>query len=191
MERRELLHWLVATGGLAALHHFDERDLAALGDAAHRALRDQASVGWRALSASEARTVAIVAEHIIPRTDTPGATDANVTAFIDTMLADWYAPAEAQAFRTGLGELDARARALHNQAFMSCTGPQQIALVEAFDTAVTTMRTQRGTDANAHWFAVLKYLTVWGYCTSEPGMRRHLRSHPLPMRYDGNVPVRS
>jgi hypothetical protein len=39
-------------------------------------------------------------------------------------------------------------------------------------------------------FAVLKYLTVWGFCTSEPGMREVLHSLPRPMRYDGAAPVR-
>jgi hypothetical protein len=54
---------------------------------------------------------------------------------------------------------------------------------------VAALRTTNGAAANAHWFAMLKYLTVWGYCTSDVGMRETLHSWPQPMRYDGNVAV--
>ena len=39
-----------------------------------------------------------------------------------------------------------------------------------------------------HWFAMLKYLTIWGYYTSEIGETRELGNWPLPWRYDGNAP---
>ena len=40
------------------------------------------------LSADEMRTVTAMADQIIPRTDTPGAVDAGVPAFIDKMLTN-------------------------------------------------------------------------------------------------------
>ena len=63
-------------------------------------------------------------------------------------------------------------------------------MVQALDDEVMALRRTAGGAANAHWFAMLKYLTVWGFCTSEPGMREVLRSLPRPMRYDGSAPVR-
>ncbi len=57
------------------------------------------------------------------------------------------------------------------------------------DDEVTALRRTDGAAASAHWFGMLKFLTVWGYCTSEVGMRQTLQSWPQPMRYDGNVPV--
>lgn len=186
MERRELLQWMIAMGGLAAFNRLSERDLIAVGEAAHR----QPRAALEVLTAAQARVITIAAEHIIPASDTPGATDARVTAFIDGMLADWYTPAERAAFVTGLAELDSRSRALHTKEFTACAAADQVALLTAIDTEVSALRRARGAAANDHWFATLKYLTVWGYCTSEPGMRKTLKSHPLPMRYDGNAPLR-
>lgn len=188
MDRRTLLQWMLSTGGLAVTAGLDVTSLETLGARIH-ATGSAQSPRWRTLTAAQARTVMLAAEQIIPRTSTPGATDANVAAFIDTMLTDWYSEAEARAFVSGLADLDARTLQRHRAPFASSTTTQQLAVLESFDADVTTLRRTRAADANAHWFATLKYLTVFGYCTSEPGMRRHLRSHPLPMRYDGNAPV--
>jgi hypothetical protein len=35
---------------------------------------------------------------------------------------------------------------------------------------------------------MLKFLTIYGWCTSQPGMRA-LKLYPLPWRYDGCAPV--
>lgn len=188
MERRELLRWLVASGALAALGQRSFDDLEALGERIHATL--QTPQQRRALSAEQAAIVVAAAERIIPRTDTPGATDANVTAFIDVMLADWYPAAETQRFLQGLAELDALATTQHQRRFVTCTAEQQTRLLADVEGAVVTLRRTNATAANAHWFALLKYLTVYGYCTSEPGMRQFLHSWPPPMRYDGAAPVR-
>ncbi|MCC6318597.1 MAG: gluconate 2-dehydrogenase subunit 3 family protein [Gemmatimonadaceae bacterium] len=185
MERRALLQWMVASGGLAAFHRLSLHDLETLGADVHR----QARAG-RALDAAQQRVVAVAAERIIPATATPGATDADVTAFIDTMLADWYPDADRARFTAGLVALDAAARAAHGRVFVACTESQQVSRLQTFDAEVERLRSARDASANDHWFAMLKYLTVWGYCTSEVGMRRTLAAWPLPMRYDGNAPMR-
>ena len=188
MERRELLGWMVATGGLAALNRLSASDRLALGRDAHtRAVSSTVTA-----PALDARAVAIVtaaAERIIPATDTPGATQANVTAFIEAMLSGWYAPADRDRFVAGLGELDSRARELFTRSFTACDPTQQVSLLEEYDDAVSALRASQDRGANTHWFAMLKYLTVWGYCTSEVGMRDTLHSWPMPMRYDGNARV--
>ena len=184
MERRELLRWMVSTGGLAVFNRLSERDLVMLGEAMHLQPR-----ALKTLTTAQARVITVAAEHIIPASDTPGATDANVTAFIDGMMADWYTPTERASFVNGLAELDTRSRSLYARTFVDSASADQIALLEIIDNEVVALRRERGAAANDHWFAVLKYLTVWGYCTSEPGMRKTLKSHPAPMRYDGNASV--
>lgn len=188
MERRELIRWLVATAGLHCLDSLAPTDLLALGRDVHRraASRNHAR---RALSAHAGRTVAAAAERIIPATDTAGATDAGVTAFIDKMVADWYTPAERARFLAGLPDLDTRSRAHQGRAFVDCAVADQVVVLTALDDEVAALRAGRGgAAANAHWFAMLKYLTVYGYCTSEAGMRA-LRLYPSPWRYDGCAPA--
>jgi hypothetical protein len=173
MERRALIQWLVATAGVRALESLAPSDLLALGREVHR------RGAGRVLNARALDTVAIAAERIIPATDTPGATAAGVAPFIDKMLSDWHTPAEREQFLSGLAELDRRCRARAGSDFVDCTEADQTAVLMALDAEA------RSED---HWFARLKYLTAYGYCTSEPGMRA-LGSYPLPWRYDGCAPV--
>lgn len=188
MDRRELLQWMVAAGGLAAIHRLSAKDLQTLGRDAHRAATSD-TAGSTVLGAHAAATVTIAAEHIIPASSTPGATQANVTAFIDTMLEGWYPPADRARFLRGLEELDRRSQAQFGRVFVTCAPGEQVGLLETFDAEVTSLRMTAGAAANDHWFAMLKYLTVWGYCTSEIGMRETLHTYPMPMRYDGNASV--
>jgi glucoside 3-dehydrogenase (cytochrome c) hitch-hiker subunit len=171
MERRELIQWLVATAG-AGLPSL------AFGRQVHRRpLR-------RSLSAHVERTLAVATERILP-----GAAEANVAAFIDKMLADWHTPAERERFLAGLPQLDIRCRTRWGRDFVDCLEADQVAVVTAFDDEVSALRADRGgAAANQHWFAMLKYLTVYGWCTSEAGMRA-LDLYPMAGRYDGCAPV--
>jgi gluconate 2-dehydrogenase gamma chain len=188
MDRRELIQWLVATAGLHGLDSLAPSDRLAFGRDVHRRVASQ-NAGRRVLSSHAARTVTAAAERIIPATDTPGATDAGVSAFIDKMLADWHSPAERDRFQAGLPDLDTRCRTRGGRAFVDCAVADQVAVLTALDDEVTALRVGGGeAAANQHWFAMLKYLTVYGYSTSEVGMRAlHLDS--LPGRYDGCAPI--
>ena len=201
MDRRtmlqELAQWVVAAGSAVSLHPATARALNDLGRSVHDALDHEHHDGQPpaarrlvALTTAQARLVAAAAECIIPRTDTPGATDANVAAFVDHMLARWYSDAERGAFVAGLPELDSRAQAAGRSTFVALPRRQQTAVLEALDEEVTRLRKNSADAANTHWFSVLKYLTVFGYCTSKVGMTQHLGDWPLPGRYDGDAPYR-
>jgi hypothetical protein len=187
MERRELLRWMIATGGLGVVHRLGAQDLITLGEGAHT--RADSTSALRLLTPAQSAIVTMAAESIIPATDTPGATDAKVTAFIDTMLSDWYSPAERDVFLAGVTALDQRATTQFGTSFVAATPAQQFALLNAADAEVSALRSTPRADANAHWFAMLKFLTVWGYCTSELGMTQFLHNAIMPMRYDGNAPL--
>jgi hypothetical protein len=188
MERRALLQWMVSTGGLAAFARLSPRDLLALGEETHARLRHGAIRGT-ILSPDERRTVTAAAECIIPRTTTPGATDARVSAFIEMMLADWYPTPEVERFRAGLGALGKTSTSRFSKVFADATPEQQASLVQSLDDEVAALRRTDSKTANTHWFAMLKYLTVWGFCTSEVAMREVLHTHPRAMRYDGSAAV--
>jgi len=168
MERRELIQWLVATAGLPSV---------AFGRQVHRRpLR-------RSLSAHVERTLTVATERILP-----GAAEANVAAFIDKMLADWHTPEERARFLAGLPELDTRCHTRGAADFVACPEADQVAVLTALDDEVSALRAKRVRAANQHWFAMLKYLTVYGWCTSEAGMRA-LGLYPMAGRYDGCAPV--
>lgn len=178
------------------------------------------STGWRAqtLSPEQLEQVATVADHIIPRTDTPGAYDAGVHRFIDTMLADYYTSSERTDLLRGLADVDARARHAYRRAFLKCSPADQRALLEQLDresfapgsskdavanrasretergggglaSSASTSSTHDEHVSAAACFRTLKQLTVLGYYTSQPGATRELRYVQVPGRFDGCVPL--
>lgn len=99
----------------------------AAGDAAGAAYRP------RVLTAEQDTLVATLAEHILPRTSTPGARDVGVHQFIDAMLAESYPAAERALFLAGLADVDARARRAHGRRFLDCTAPEQHQVLAVID----------------------------------------------------------
>jgi hypothetical protein len=193
VHRRDLLRLVAAGAGLRCLDGLGADEIIAFGERLHAS----AANGLRATGALDARqsaTVTAAAERIIPASDTPGATDANVTAFIDRMMADWYTPAERQRLLEGLTDLDARSRAARDHDFIGLGETDQVAVLTAVDDEVSALRRSPSAGAgnpDDHWFSMLKFLTVWGYFTSEAAMRDTLGQWPMAGRYVSCAPYES
>lgn len=189
MHRRRALRLIGALAGVPALPvlgRFSESELLALGTRIHEQFVGE-PYEPRALTPAQYRQVEVAAEQIIPRTHTPGATDARVADFIDTMLADWYTSPERERFTAGLVDLDARATRTHGRTFADVSSSARVALLTAIDDEVTALRRANTQAGNEHWFATLKFLTVWGYYTSRVGVAEELRVNVMPGRYDGDA----
>lgn len=135
----------------------------------------------RALTPEQAALMAVVAEHIIPATDTPGARGVGAPAFIDMMLAEYYAPADRERFVAGLADLDARADARCGHVFLRCDAAEQRRVLDIVDREAFAGR-------GPHWFRTMKELTLLAYYTSEIGATKELRYRQVPGRFDGCVP---
>lgn len=137
-----------------------------------------------------------VAQIVIPATDTPGAGDAEVGAFVAMALAHGMeasrtplTPAAqayaAQNFRRSDGSLR-YVDWLDDQlgaAFLEQPPAAQVERVRALDAAAYAA------DAGAHPWRKVKALILLGYYTSEIGGAQELRYAPLPGRYDPAVPL--
>jgi gluconate 2-dehydrogenase gamma chain len=190
--RRDALRSLAGMAALPFLRTFGVDELTEIGRHAH-ALADlrrstATPAPLRALTAAEYAIVSQAGERIIPRTATPGATDARVADFIDVMLADWYEASARERFKTGLSELDGRASKLAGRVFVKMTEEQQTEVLETLDRELSNRRQSGLAEAEDHWFAMLKHLTIWGYYTSRPGIVEELRVELMPGRHNGNAP---
>ena len=169
-------------------------------------------LGWTpiALSPAQARTLDLVAELIMPATDTPGAREAGVPQFIDRAVADYCPPAEAAAICAGLDRIEADAKAAHDKPFAALTPVQQIALLEGYDregrgpktpaAAVGRGETETGLSnqpraavepPKAPFFPALKDLVTVGYFTSKLGATKAVIYDPVPGAYHGCVPLKT
>lgn len=186
MHRRralEVLAAIVATPALTRIEGLTPRQLVLAGERIH-----ERTGAPRTLDPEQYRQVEAVAEHILPRTETPGATDAKVADFVDVMFSDWYTPDERDRFLAGLRELDTRARQRRDTTFLDLAHTDQLAIVQQLDDEVVTLRATNASAANEHWFGTLKFLTVWGYHTSRVVAGQEER---MTGRYDGNAPYRA
>jgi len=194
LNRRDAIRRLAATSALSALP-FDT--LMELGREA-RATTPAAT--FRTLSPRQSSTLRDAAEIILPRTDTPGATDAGVAEFIDLLMTDWMDAEERDALAHAIDEIDRRADADYDSPFADCEPNQQLALMTAMDEEVAELLdVDRASPADeyvedpddrpvpsapAHPFYQVKRLTLLGYFTSEPGMTETLRWSPFPGRWE-------
>jgi hypothetical protein len=142
------------------------------------------------LTADEMRTVAAMADQIIPRTDTPGAVDAGVPAFIDRMLAGYYQDEEQAVIRAGLGAVSTDAAELSGIPFAELTGDEQVELMTQYDQEqYDYTRRNAGQDAPPHFFRLIKELTIVGFCASEAGATKLMDYNQTPGPYRGDVPL--
>src|SRR5258706_2609247 len=122
MNRREVLLLLAGTAALPD-------QLLAVGRAVHKKVR---AGSLRALTPQQNETVATIAELIIPKTDTPGAREAGVPAFIDVMLADWGDDNQRQMITAGRADVGGGSRtAVPEEFFFFSPAPHDPILRES------------------------------------------------------------
>lgn len=155
MERRELLR---ALGSAAALTILPGEALAAW----TRVTAGGPLAGG--LSAEQLARIGAIADAILPRTDTPSATDVSVPAFVNVIVTENYSDEERGLFISNLDAID----------------PAELETIES-----QTDRSQQ--PARTYWR--LKGLVVHGYFTSERVMKDVLKVQVQPGRFDGAYPM--
>jgi hypothetical protein len=161
----------------------------------------------KGLTMAQARTLDAVAEVIMPATDTPGAREAGVPAFVDRAVAIYNTPAEAKAIKDGLDRIETDARA-QGGAFASLKPEQQAAILARYEappappqapkpavgrgdteTGLANAPAAKPTASGPPFFPLLKELVTVGYFTSRLGATKAVRYDPNPGAYRGCVPL--
>ncbi|HEX8351225.1 MAG TPA: gluconate 2-dehydrogenase subunit 3 family protein, partial [Hymenobacter sp.] len=113
------------------------------------------------ITASQEKLLAEVCETIIPKTDTPGAKDLAVPAYVLRMLDDCCEEKEQKAFVAGMKDLEKDAKKQHNQSFAACTPQQKLAMLQAIE------QQKDATTDLASFYKTARRLTVSGYTKSK------------------------
>lgn len=131
------------------------------------------------LDARQFATAGAIAERILPRTDTPGAADVGVPAFIDLMYGKYLTAEEKAVFAAGLADVEKAAKG--GGGFAQLPGAQQDEVLRAI--AVASQAQEKT------FFHLIKELTLLGYFTSEQIGKNVLRYDPIPGAFQGCIPV--
>ncbi len=129
-----------------------------------------------------------IGETIIPATKTPGAKVAEVGKFMDVMVRDCYTTPEQEAFRAGLKSIQDLSQKTFGTSFEKATPQQRHDLLIGLEREAKSYNDTKDKDKPAHYYTMMKQLTLWGFFTSKTGMTETLRHIPVPGRYDGNLP---
>lgn len=138
------------------------------------------------LTLEEMTTITAMADQILPKTDTPGALDVGVPAFIDRMLAGYYTDKERGIVRAGLVAVSTGAAEFRGKSFAALTSEEQVTLMKAYDQEAYS---PRAATADPHYFRLIKELTLLGFCTSKVGATTLMRYEQTPGPFKGDVPV--
>lgn len=121
-----------------------------------------------------------VAEIMIPRTETPGAADAQVASVIDGLMLTWAGKESKTQLREVLTALEARARAAFGENYATLAQAERSTVVEAFD--VQSFSDDPPSDAGG--YKKLKYLVFRVFYTSEESSANYVA---VPGQYSGNL----
>jgi hypothetical protein len=187
MQRRELLQ-LLATG--AALQLAPGKWLAFAREARGLIANPESR---RTLDPHQDATIKALADMIIPRTDTPSATDAGVSDFIDLILTEWYEASERTHFLNGLAAVDSRTKALFSKDFVDCSPDQKSEIMVDLGAKMLADAPPAGrhwaSDApirpETNFYSGFRRLTLTAYYTSEAGATKELHFEVIPDQYQG------
>lgn len=186
MERRDILKMIVAATGTAFIGT----------PALAYTVRPEVTLKDTGFSQDDVSLLNELGECIIPRTDTPGAKDANVGEIMAVMVADCYTRQEREIFKRGLLKINVLAKQKHQKNYISLSADQRFAIASELDQEAreyngeNTQPLESTGKPSPHFFSMIKQLVLFGFFTSEIGATKVLRHVAIPGSYDGEIPYK-
>jgi hypothetical protein len=146
------------------------------------------------LSTLQKQIIAEVAEMILPRTDTVGAKDVGVPAFIEMMINDCYQSPEHRSFMAGIVELEGM-KFLDMSAAQKTDTLKQVEQkakeqMKAYNAQTIKfgdnqdLESMNAVKMGLPFWRLMKELTLLGYYTSEGGTKASFQYVPNPGKFE-------
>jgi len=175
MERRELLKIMaMAVGGSVAL---PKSAFARIGEAFNPA-------DLTFFRPAQREQVAMLAEAIIPETDTPGAIAAGVPGWIEVIVKDCLEPEDQVVITEGLAAIMLRCAKDYGKGLDKLSADEQVAFLTAYDKETTAARQGRQT-----FLQQFKELTKFCYVNSEVGATQAFDYQLVPGKWVPDMPL--
>jgi hypothetical protein len=141
------------------------------------------------LEPNQREFLASIAETIIPRTETPGATDVSTVDFIEFMYQRGMSPDAREQFRFGLDAFAEDSRGRLREAYVTAPLSERTGYLESIDRELFTFPHDAARKSLLDFFASVKRLTVIGYYTAKDGAADTLDVELFPGAFHGADPV--
>ncbi|MCM4169082.1 hypothetical protein KCTC52924_00152 [Arenibacter antarcticus] len=134
-------------------------------------------------SKEQDKLVTAIADSILPRTETPSASDVKVNLYLDLMLNEVFEDAYKNSFLKGLDEFDENCKAFTGNNFLELNESEKqdyLNRLEKEANAVEKVNLEP-------FFRRFKMLVVTIYFSTEQGVKQNLDYAPIPGPYLGDV----
>ncbi|MDG1072551.1 MAG: gluconate 2-dehydrogenase subunit 3 family protein [Akkermansiaceae bacterium] len=184
MERRDLMKMIATTvGGSIAL---PEAVYARLGE-------DLNQGDLNFFRPAQRAQVAMIAEAIIPETDTPGAIEAGVPEWIEVIVKDCFEEADQGIIIDGLADLALRCQKAHGKSIDQLSGEEQVFFLNKMNNETQTEKKKRAKKEGWQrrtFLEQFKDLTKLCYCSSEVGATQAFEYHLVPGKWVPSMPLK-
>ena len=155
------------------------------------------SLNWspRLLTAQQLITVRSMADHLLPATSTPSASDVLVERFIDQVLRDFTPVADQQTFLTGLTAFETTCQTTFGRSFTALSLAERDDIFARYEQASPPLAPNVwGGQLTAvveapSFYRMFKQMAMTGYFASEPVGEHLLAYDPIPGPFEGCIPL--
>ncbi len=124
-----------------------------------------------------------IADTILPRTESPSASNVKVDRFMDLLLQDVFEDEVKQKFLQGLSQFDVDCQSVTGHRFVDLIESDKYTYLEKVDKEIM----EQEYDDLVPFYYTFKHLTITIYFTTEQGVKQNLNYNPIPGSYIGEV----
>ena len=142
----------------------------------------------------EAKTVSLLVDMILPRTDTPGALDVKSDIFMDKVIARTYDAEGREHMRSEIAAFNADCEEKYGAVFIDLSESDRIAVLKKAEADSGKFNpgvwgTAVGEQEPIGFYRGLKSMAIWAFFTSEEIGENVLSYDPIPGNYEPCKPV--
>lgn len=124
-----------------------------------------------------------IADTILPRTDSPSASEVNVPEFMDVLLRDVFSNEAKDHLLDGLEQFDLDCKAATGKSFVKLDASEQHDYLSPLDQKVMSANYPD----KIPFYYTFKKLCLSIYYSTEQGIKQNLNYNPIPGSYQGDI----
>ncbi len=139
------------------------------------------------LNDQQHRLIASIADTIIPKTDTPSASEVKVPQLLDLLLKDVFDQEVTEKFLTGLEQFDEDCKDVTGKSYTQLDQSHRNDYLEQIDREIMG----KEYDALIPFYFTFKTLCVGTYYSTQPGIKQNLNYVPVPGQYQSDIALKA
>ena len=124
-------------------------------------------------------------ETILPKTDTPGAKEADVAGFMKTIVHDYYSKEEQKTFLAGINYVKDVPNEKYKNDFAELTDENKKEFLMELESEAKKHYAAKNEEH--HFYIMFKQLTIWAFMSSEVVAKNAFIHMPLIEKYIGSI----